>query len=343
MKIYQQKISEWVRTHNKLVLLVLLALALLLPWVLGSNYMRGIAVRIVLYMLFATGLNVTNGYGGQFNIGFAGFMCVGAYTAGILATSFGIPFIPALIAAGLVAAFFGFLVSLPTSRLSGMYLSIVTMGFSEIIRIIALNWNSLTGGPLGIKNIPTPSFFGLTVKTPVGFYYLALALLCIALFCVHRMIHSRVGRAWISIRENPDAASSLGVNIRMYKAINFMVSAFIAGMGGTFMAFYYRYLATDMFMIDNGHEVLAMVVLGGMGTIAGPLLGSLVINLVTEAFRFAADFRLVAYAVLIIVMMWVRPQGLAGASNSILASGREKEKDKDTKSGKRQAEKRAES
>jgi len=318
--------KKWILSHPTLIKAALIALAVVLPWCLGSSYLRGVAVRIVLYMLFATGLNITNGYGGQFNIGFAGFMCVGAYTAGILATRMNVTFIPALIAAGLVAAFFGFLISLPTSRLSGMYLSIVTMGFSEIIRIIALNWSSLTGGPLGVKNIPRPSFFGLEVKSPIGFYYLALALLGIALFCVYRLIHSRVGRAWISIRENPDAASSLGVNIRLYKAINFMVSAFIAGMGGTFMAFYYRYLATDMFMIDNGHEVLAMVVLGGMGTIPGPLLGSLVINLVTEAFRFAADFRLVAYAVLIIVMMWVRPQGLAGASNSILAGGKQTEK-----------------
>lgn len=334
MKACISRIRGWIESHPTLILAVLLVFAVLLPWILPSSYLRGVAVRIVLYMLFATGLNVTNGYGGQFNIGFAGFMCVGAYTAGILATSWGVTFIPALIAAGLVAAFFGFLVSLPTSRLSGMYLSIVTMGFSEIIRIIALNWSSLTGGPLGIKNIPTPSFFGLSVKSPIGFYYLALALLLIALFCVYRLIHSRVGRAWISIRENPDAASSLGVNIRLYKAINFMVSAFIAGMGGTFMAFYYRYLATDMFMIDNGHEVLAMVVLGGMGTIAGPMLGSLVINLVTEAFRFAADFRLVAYAVLIIVMMWVRPQGLAGASNSILAAKRKpaKEEEKEEES-----------
>lgn len=334
MKACILRIREWMESRPVFVLAVLLAFAILLPWILPSSYLRGVAVRIVLYMLFATGLNVTNGYGGQFNIGFAGFMCVGAYTAGILATSWGVTFIPALIAAGLVAAFFGFLVSLPTSRLSGMYLSIVTMGFSEIIRIIALNWSSLTGGPLGIKNIPTPSFFGLSVKSPIGFYYLALVLLLIALFCVYRLIHSRVGRAWISIRENADAASSLGVNIRLYKAINFMVSAFIAGMGGTFMAFYYRYLATDMFMIDNGHEVLAMVVLGGMGTIAGPMLGSLVINLVTEAFRFAADFRLVAYAVLIIVMMWVRPQGLAGASNSILAVKRKpaKEEEKEEES-----------
>lgn len=318
--------KKWINSHPMLVKAMFIAGAVILPWVLGSSYQRGVAVRIVLYMLFATGLNVTNGYGGQFNIGFAGFMCVGAYTAGILATSMGLTFVPSLIAAGLMAAFFGFLVSLPTSRLSGMYLSIVTMGFSEIIRIIALNWTSLTGGPLGIKNIPRPSFFGFEVKTPTGFYYLILILLGIVLFCVHRLIHSRVGRAWISIRENPDAASSLGVNIRLYKALNFMVSAFIAGMGGTFMAFYYRYLATDMFMIDNGHEVLAMVVLGGMGTIQGPLLGSFVINLVTEAFRFAADFRLVAYAVLIIVMMWVRPQGLAGASNSILAGKKQTEK-----------------
>lgn len=306
--------------YRKICIAILAVIVLLLPLILRNESTCGICVRILLYMLFATGLNLTNGYTGQFNIGSAGFMCVGAYTAGILATRMNIHFIFAAIIAGFVAAFFGLLLSLPTSRLSGMYLTLVTMGFSEIIRVIALNWTSLTGGAYGVKNIPNPVFFGVKVVSTRQYYYLILAMLVISMIMVYRVIHSRVGRAWISIRENPDAASSLGINIMLYKVLNFMCSGFVIGLGGAFLAYYYRYVASDMFTISNGHEVLAMVVLGGQGTLAGPILGAFLINLMTEAFRFAEEYRLIAYALMIIVMMWFRPQGLLGANNSSLAS-----------------------
>ena len=325
--IYFGKRNQWK------IVLVLLGTVLVLPLVVTSEATCGIFVRVLLYMLFATGLNLTNGYSGQFNIGSAGFMCVGAYAAGILATRMEVHFIVAAIFAGLVAAIFGLLLSLPTSRLSGMYLSLVTMGFSEIIRIVALNWTSLTGGAFGVKNIPNPTFFGMKISSTRQYYYLILAMLCIVLFMAYRIIHSRIGRAWISIRENPDAASSLGINITRYKVLNFMVSAFVAGLGGAFMAYYYRYISSDMFTITAGHEVLAMVVLGGMGTLAGPLLGTVVINVLTESLRFAEEYRMIGYALLIIIMMWIRPQGLIGANNSSLANAPKERKKRRHKMG----------
>ena len=153
-------------------------------------------------------------------------------------------------------------------------------------------------------------------------YYLILVLLMSTIFCCYRIVNSRVGRAWIAIRENPEAASSLGVNLVKYKALNFMTSAFFTGVGGTFMVAHYRFVSSDMFMLDAGHEVLVMAVLGGMGTFVGPLLGAFMINFFLEAFRFVSDYRMLIYSVLIIAVMWVRPQGLAGASDSILAAGR---------------------
>ena len=319
------------KKNKWLMVAVLVVIALVLPLIVTSESTCGIFVRVVLYMLLATGLNLTNGYSGQFNIGSAGFMCVGAYTAGILATRMDTHFIFAAILAGLVASVFGLLLSLPTSRLSGMYLSLVTMGFSEIIRVIALNWSSVTGGAFGVKNIPNPVFFGTKIVSTKQYYYLILAMLLIVLFMAYRVLNSRVGRAWISIRENPDAASSLGINIRNYKVLNLMVSAFVAGLGGAFMAYYYRYIASDMFTIAAGHEVLAMVVLGGMGTLGGPLLGATVINILTEVFRFAEEYRMIGYALLVIIMMWVRPQGLIGAGNSSLALSKSNSKKKSRK------------
>ena len=321
MRLSIRDIRSQLRKHSLAAIVCLVIAALILPLVITGESACGIFVRILLYMLFATGLNLTNGFGGQFNIGSAGFMCVGAYAAAIISTRMNVNFIVSAVFAGLVASLFGLLLSLPTSRLSGMYLALVTMGFSEIIRVIALNWTSVTGGAYGVKNIPNPEFFGSKIVSTRQYYYLILAMLLIVLFAVYRIIHSRIGRAWISIRENPDAASSLGIDITRYKGLNFMVSAFVIGLGGAFMAYYYRYISSDMFTIAAGHEVLAMVVLGGMGTMSGPLVGALVINLLTEAFRFADEYRMVCYAVLIIAMMWIRPQGLVGASEGMLSSG----------------------
>lgn len=218
------------------------------------------------------------------------------------------------------AAFVGFIVSLPTLRLAGTFLTIITLGFSETIRLIAINWISVTNGTLGIKGLPSLSLFGLRIKSGAPYYWFVLAILAATLFLLSRILSSRIGRAWISIREDQDAARSLGVEIAKYKSINFIIGAMIGGLGGTLMLFYYRYTAPDMFILDEGFNVLSMVTIGGTGTLVGPLLGSILITLITELLRFASEWRMVLYAVLIIATMWLRPQGLAGASDSNIAN-----------------------
>ncbi|MGI6696278.1 MAG: branched-chain amino acid ABC transporter permease [Christensenellales bacterium] len=322
MKEHFNLLNQWMQNNKRIMYSIVLIFAFLFPVILQDGFYRGVAVKTLMFMLMGTALNITNGYSGQFNIGFAGFLCIGAYTSAILMTRYAVPFIPAMFVAGIVTALFGMLLSLPTSRLSGMYLALVTLGFAEIIRVIALNFRSLTGGALGIKNIPNPRIFGYEIKGTFQLYYLILALLLITLFCCRRIIKSRIGRAWIAIRENQDAASSLGINLLKYKALNFMTSGFFAGIAGTFMASYYRFINSEMFMLDFGHEILVMVVLGGMGTFIGPIIGAITITFLLEVFRFASDYRMLIYSVLIVVVMWIRPQGIAGASNSILASRR---------------------
>lgn len=317
-----KKSVDFVKTHKLPFLIAVAVLMLAFPLVVQSNFVRGIAVRTVLFMLFASSLNIINGYCGHFSIGHAGFMCIGCYTGALLATKAGLDFWLLLPISGIVTAVFGLLVFLPTNRLSGIYLSIVTIGFAEIVRIIVLNWTGLTNGPLGVKGIPHIFLFGHELKSTTEYYYVILGLLAVSVFCMYRILKSRVGRAWMSIRENPDAASSLGVELAKYKAINFVVGAFFCGIAGCFMAFYYRYIDTTMFTMEESCNVLSMVVVGGMGTLVGPIVGALVINLITETFRFASEYRMVMYGILIIVMMWVRPQGIAGASNSVLASRR---------------------
>ncbi len=314
------KLKTLIKTHKTVTIAIVFAVAVLLPFVLTSSYARGILTKIVIYAVIASGLNVINGYSGQTNLGMAGFMCVGSYAAAISCMTFHFtPFLSLLFGMA-VAGLVGFLVSLPTLRLKGTFLTIITLGFSETIRLIAVNWQSVTRGPLGIKGLPSMSLFGLKVKSGLSFYLFVLAVLAVVLFCINRLLKSRIGRAWISIREDQEAARALGVEISKYKAINFTVGAMIGGLGGCLMLFYYRYTVPDLFTLDEGFNVLSMVTIGGTGTLLGPILGSILINFITEAFRFAAEFRLVLYAILIIATMWVRPQGLAGASDSIIAN-----------------------
>lgn len=321
-------IKSFLKKNRIIVYIVLGILFVVAPLIIGetvkkSNYVIDIMVRILFYIIFATSLNVINGYSGQFNIGHAGFMLIGSYAGALFATKLGMGgawYWLAIPMAGIITALAGLLVSLPTLKLKGIYLAIVTLGFSEIIRIIAMNWTAVTNGPLGVKNIPKIWLFGLKkTSSPMVMYYIVFAFVILCLYTTYKVINSRVGRAWMSIREDSAAAMSLGVEIRKYKAINFMYGAFWAGVGGALMAVYYRFISADMFVVDEGFNVLAMVILGGQGTLIGPIIGAVMVNLLTEFFRFASEYRLVVYAVLIIAMMWLRPQGLAGASNSVLA------------------------
>lgn len=318
----------------RILLAMVFVFLLLLPLICNRSYVMGVMCRILMYTILAGSLNVINGYSGQFNIGHAGFYCVGAYFEAILATKLGVNFWIALPLAGIFTALIGLLISLPTLKLRGIYLAIVTLGFSEIIRLIALNWEPVTGGPNGIKGIPAPVLFGIRISGSSKFYYIFLFLAILFLFVTYRVINSRVGRAWISIRENELAARSLGVETNKYKAYNFMYGAFWAGIAGAAFAPYFKFIASDMFTLDEGFNILSMVIIGGQGTLAGPIVGAVLVNFLTEFLRPIAQYRMVVYALLIILTMWLRPQGLVGASSSVLAGGRVKKRESRSTSSK---------
>lgn len=315
----EKKIKPWIDAHMKILLIAGVIVLCILPQLSDSNYIRGVLARIIVYATIASGLNIINGYSGQSCLGIVGFTCIGAYCSGILSTRLQLPFLACLFITLLFCLVIGYLVSLPTLKLNGMFLSIITLGFSEMMRLLALNWQGLTYGPIGLKGIPNITILGMKIKSGAPFYYLALAVLLLVVFILHRLLHSRVGRAWISIREDQDAARSLGINVAHYRCINFMTGATICGTMGVFLAYYYRYLHPDMFSLDEGFSVLSMCIIGGSGTLIGPIVGAFVINAFTEGFRFASDWRMVMYAMLIIIMMWVRPQGLFGAKDSVIA------------------------
>ncbi len=314
-----EKLKDFYNKRKTIIMLVLFAVAVALPFLIEKGSVMSLIVRIMFYIILASSLNIINGYSGQFNIGHAGFVLIGSYTLSILA-QLGWPIWVLYILAGVVTSVVGLIIALPTLRLRGIYLALVTLGFSEILRLVALNWTGLTGGPMGIKGIPAPWFFGLRSTSPHNYYFIVLFFVIICLFTSYRVINSKVGRAWMSIREDDHAAMSLGVNIRKYKAINFMFGAFWAGVGGALMAPFYTFIDSSMFSLDEGFNILSMVIIGGQGTLIGPVVGSVVVNLTTEIFRFADEARLLIYAVMIISMMWIRPQGLAGTSRSVIAN-----------------------
>ena len=319
MKDLMMKSRALYQKHRIWFNLGAIAILALIPLVVRQSYYMGILCRILLYATLAGSLNAINGSSGQTCIGHAGFFCIGAYCEAILATRLGLSFWMVLPIAGIVTAIFGGVVALPTLKMKGIYLSIVTLGFSEIVRLVALNWEGLTGGPMGIKGIPVPTIFGLQFSGSKTYYYIFLAIAVLFVFITGRVIRSRVGRAWTAIREDELAAKSLGVQTPFYKATNFMYGAFWAGIAGAAYAPYVRFIDSTMFSLDEGFNILSMVIIGGQGTLVGPVVGSVIVNLLTELLRPIGQWRMVAYGMLIILMMWWRPQGLVGASDSILA------------------------
>lgn len=339
-KLFPAGLENAVFMHENKIIGVILLVYAVLPLVIKNNVVVNIATYMLQYMLLASALNIINGYSGQFNLGAAGFYCIGAYTAAICSTKFGWSIWVLLPVSGMAAVAVSLLLAFPTSRLRKNYFSIVTLAFSELIRQVAINWIGVTNGPSGITNIPTPSLFGLEIKRNIFFYYLILILVLVMLFCTNRIIKSRVGLTWMSIRENIDAASSLGVKTAKYKTINLAYSAFWAGVVGCFFAFFQRYVSPNSFGAEESYNILAMNIIGGQGTLLGPLVGAMLVNLITEALRSTVQLRMMLYAVAIIAMMWLRPQGILGTTNRQISSSADEDTDGPGEEGEKQGERK---
>lgn len=317
----KEKIQTYYNKYYILCNVLLLVVLALVPVVLKKSTMT-IVCSILGYFIIAGALNVINGYCGQMCFGIAGFYCIGAYVMTILMQTHGVSYWIAIIPAGIATALMGAVVAIPALRMRGMFLAMITIGFSEVVRLIALNWTSVTGGAMGIKGIHPPTFFGISLSGASRYYYIYLVAVILFLFCTRRVMKSRIGRAWLSIREDEMAAKSLGVEINKYKVLNFMYGAFWAGIAGALLAPYTRYIDSTYFTLDEGFNILGMLIIGGQGTLAGPFIGVGIYQIIVEALRPIGVWRFVACAILIIGMMWIRPQGLVGDSKSKLASAK---------------------
>lgn len=301
-------------TKHMLLLLVVVAIALIgLPFVASDMYVTTIAIKIGVYAIMALGLNILTGYTGLVSLGHAGFVAIGAYTSAVLATGCGVNFFIALIAGIITAGIAGIILGLPTLRLSGTYLSIVTLGFGEIVKTIAMNWKAVTNGTLGIKNIPAPKLFGMELTVAnYGLYFLMLVMLIVVtLFCLV-VIKSKTGRAFMAIKTDEMAATMMGINVTFYKVLAFVISGCICASAGSLYAVTITYIDHNTFTFDVSTLILSIVILGGMGTIRGMFIGSALLIIFPEVSRSLMDYRFVVYGLILVIMMRFRPQGLLG-------------------------------
>lgn len=297
--------------------LVLAALILLaaFPLFVKSPYILRVATTALINIMLTLGLNVVTGYMGQTSFGTAAFWGIGAYVAAILSTRFGIGTELLVILAPLVAGLFAFLLGLCVLKLKGYYMAIVTLGFCEVVRLVELNWMSLTRGPMGITNIPKLSFFGQKISNNAGIFLVALALTVLVTYVVWKLMNSRIGLTITSIRDDEIATQSMGIDVVKYKIGAFTLYGMICGLAGAFYAHFMSYIDPTMFKTVNSTEVIIMVIFGGLGSIPGSYLGAIVLTILTELLRDLVEYRMLIYGLLLVVMMIVKPDGILGNVN----------------------------
>ncbi|HTY07925.1 MAG TPA: branched-chain amino acid ABC transporter permease [Candidatus Edwardsbacteria bacterium] len=296
------------RTRTGL-LVVLVICSLALP--LGLNkYFLDVVIMAGIYIVLALGLNIIVGLAGLLVLGYIAFYAAGAYSYAILSTHYHLNFFLALPVGAILALLFGLLLGLPTLRLRGDYLAIVTLGFGEIARIVLNNWDGLTGGPNGIMHIGRPGLAGLNLGKPVHIYYIVLAFIALVALLIDRLNHSRLGRALIAMREDEAAARACGIDTTRLKILAFCLSAAVAGAMGVVYAAKMSFISPESFSFWESVMVLCMVVLGGMASVPGVILGALALIVLPEAFRQFQSYRMLVFGAAMIAMMIFRPQGL---------------------------------
>lgn len=300
------------KIYQKSRLWILLSIGILLPFVITNDYMFYLLNMGGIFAICSLSLNLLTGVTGLFSVGHIAFYGIGSYTAAILATRFQLPFPIVILCSGLMAMLFGLMLGIPSLRLKGLYLAISTLAFGEIAHKVFLNWEDVTNGSRGIRGIKAPHVLGVDFQDYRNYYFIVLAALVICIILVYNLIHSRIGRALLSIRESEIAAAALGVNTVRYKIIAFATSSFFAGIAGCLYTYNAHYISPESFISQESITVLAMMVVGGIGSIAGSIAGAYVLFILPEFLRFAGDIRLVIYGASIVASIIFVPKGLGG-------------------------------
>ena len=336
-------LREWLARQLRFFVPAVVGLAFVLPFLpFSDRYIIDLGILVLTYVMLGWGLNVVVGLAGLLDLGYVAFYAVGAYSFALLAIHFEMSFWLALPLSGILAAFWGVLLGFPVLRLRGDYLAIVTLAFGEIVRIVLLNWYQFTGGPNGLSGIPRPSFFGLPFSPNddvmsfskffglefdpmhriIYLYYLILLLALATNYVTLRLRRLPIGRAWEALREDEIACKSLGINVRNTKLTAFAIGASFGGLAGCFFATRQGFISPESFSFIESATILAIVVLGGLGSQIGVAVAAFVLIGVFEVFREISQYRLLAFgASMVLIMIW-RPRGLVGERKPSIALGK---------------------
>jgi branched-chain amino acid transport system permease protein len=312
---WQKRVGKKIRSDKRISipgLIVLCIFVIIFPF-LFSSYQTSIMITALMYVMLGLGLNIVVGLAGLLDLGYVAFYAVGAYFYALLNHHFGLSFWMALGLSGAFAATFGVLLGFPVLRLRGDYLAIVTLGFGEIIRLILENWNELSYGPSGIAGISRPALFGLTLtlqQHTVYLYYIMICLVLFTIFVVSRLRNSRIGRAWIALREDEVACQAMGIDKTKTKLTAFALGATWAGFVGCIFAAKTTFINPASFTFMESAMILSIVVLGGMGSIVGVVVGAFILILLPEYLRAFSEFRMLVFGASMVLIMVFRPQGI---------------------------------
>lgn len=290
--------------------LLVAAALLVVPQVLGNAYYVHVLVFSGIAIILALGLNLLLGFAGQISLAQAAFWGIGAYTSAIVTTKFGVSPWLALPIDLLVTMFFGVLVALPAVKVKGHYLAIITISINEIVRMVFVNWRGVTGGAIGLLGIPRLTLGATVLRDETQFYYVVLIALALCTAFASWLIRSPVGSTFRAIREDEIAAEAAGIRLSAYKLLAFVICAAYAGVAGWLYAHYMAYLSPEVFSLNESTMLLAMAVLGGLGSLWGPAIGALLLTISRELLRSLQSFQLIAYGIMIVVIVVFLPTGL---------------------------------
>ncbi len=285
---YREELAVFDTDFGRIWIVIgLVALFAVVPWIV-SPYMLYVVNLIGISAIAALGLNILVGFTGLISLGHGAFFGVGAYAAAILAATWGVPFLAAVPLAGLVTALVGMVFGIPSGRLKGLYLTIATLSGQFIIEYVLVHWESVTGGTMGIT-LPAPSLFGVSIVGDLSFFYVIYAFVVIMIIGAVNLMRTRYGRAFVAIRDNDRAAEGMGIPIFRYKLLSFAVSSFYAGVAGALFAYYMISITAEPFTLGLSVEYIAMIIIGGLGSIPGALFGTVFITLLNEGLRWVTD------------------------------------------------------
>lgn len=298
---------------NKIIYLIaFLAIVVALPLIIKDNYVIYIINMCMIYSIVALSINLIVGFSGQLDFGRAAFVGLGGYSSALMMMQLGFPFLVAFLASGLFCAFVGFVLGSLCRKSTFDYLTLITIGFNVICNLVFLNWHDVTGGAMGIRRVPSPEIFGFKFDTSASFFYLALVILILSFIAIKFIIRSKWGRAFEALRDDPIAASYSGIRVADYKVLAFTIGSFFTGIAGSLLVHFTNYANPSNYTLDESIYELQMAILGGLGSLPGSIVGTILLWVGPEISRGFYQYRLLFVGILMVVLMIWAPNGLLG-------------------------------